>query len=194
MTKNQYNAISENLFSKLKNVNILHSPFIIAFSGVPGCGKTSLAKILEEKYKAVRINNDFIREIIRKRKLTNSEEKDEQLLQDYNHHLIENYPFKNKLIILDKSMDRRYKQFIKLFKSKNLRYFIIRLNIPDIRTALKLLGKREKITNQVKNSMERWFREYNDCCSNLKADIVFDFDSINLDKLFSEFNKELKKR
>jgi adenylate kinase family enzyme len=191
MDKKQYNKISETLFSKLKNTNIYHSPFIITFSGVPGCGKSSLAKLLEQKYRAVRINNDFIREIIRKRKLTNSEEDVEQLLQDYNYHLIENYPFKNKLIILDKSMDRRYNQFIGLFKSENLEYFVIRLDTPNIEMALKMLGKREEITKQVKNSMKRWFREYHRCCDNLKADITFDVNNIDLNKLFNKLDERL---
>ena len=84
MEEKIYNKISENLFSKLKNTNIYHSPFIITFSGVPGCGKSSLAKIIEDKYNAVRINNDLIRDIITEEKLTNSGEDTEILLQNYN--------------------------------------------------------------------------------------------------------------
>lgn len=191
MEEKIYNKISENLFSKLKNTNIYHSPFIITFSGVPGCGKSSLAKIIEDKYNAVRINNDLIRDIITEEKLTNSGEDTEILLQNYNSYLIENYPFKNKLIILDKSMDRQYSRFIGLFELKKLDYFIIRLNTPSIKIALNRLGEREKITPQIENSMKGWFREYNNCCDNLKADITFEAGDVDLNKLFNRLDKRL---
>lgn len=193
MNKEKYNKISERLFPKLKNINRINPPFIITFSGVPGCGKTSLAKILEKRYNGVRINNDYIRRIIDKEKLTTTSKEMEDFLQNYNEYLIKNYPFKNKLIILDKSMDRMYNRFIEVFKSKNLEYFVIRLDILNIERALKMLGKREKITKQVRNSMKQWFREYHDCCDNVKADITFDVHNIDLNKLFNEFDKRLKK-
>lgn len=194
MNKEKYNKISENLFPNLKNINRINLPFIIIFSGVPGCGKTSLAKILEKRYRGVRINNDYIRGIIDKEKLTTTPEEAEELLQDYNEYLIKNYPSKNKLIILDKSVDRRYKRFIELFKFKSWEYFVIRLDVPDIVMALKMLGKREKITKQVRNSMKQWFREYHDCCNNVKADIIFDVNNIDLNKLFNKLDKRLIKK
>lgn len=194
MNKEKYNKISENLFPNLKNINRINLPFIIIFSGVPGCGKTSLAKILEKRYRGVRINNDYIRGIIDKEKLTTTSEEAEELLQDYNEYLIKNYPSKNKLIILDKSVDRRYKRFIELFKFKSWEYFVIRLDVPDIVIALKMLGKREKITKQVRNSMKQWFREYHDCCNNVKADIIFDVNNIDLNKLFNKLDKRLIKK
>jgi hypothetical protein len=88
-------------------------------------------------------------------------------------------------------MDRRYNQFIGLFKSENLEYFVIRLDTPNIEMALKMLGKREEITKQVKNSMKRWFREYHRCCDNLKADITFDVNNIDLNKLFNKLDERL---
>ena len=91
-------------------------------------------------------------------------------------------------------MDRRYKRFIELFKFKSWEYFVIRLDVPDIVIALKMLGKREKITKQVRNSMKQWFREYHDCCNNVKADIIFDVNNIDLNKLFNKLDKRLIKK
>ena len=59
-----FEKINKRFFPKLKNTNTNNLPFIIAFSGVPGSGKTTISKILEKKYKGVRIDNDELRDII----------------------------------------------------------------------------------------------------------------------------------
>ncbi len=51
----------------LKNKNISNNKkAVICFSGIPGAGKTYIAKILEKRYKGVRIRSDDIREIVKK--------------------------------------------------------------------------------------------------------------------------------
>ena len=155
LTKKAVKTINDKLFPTLKNKDYSFQQFIITFSGVPGTGKTNIAKNLEEKYKAVRINNDYIREIIRNEKLAEFELETEQLLQEYNFDLTTKIPFQNKRIILDKSMDRRYEWFLGVCESNNLKYFLIRLNVNSPREALKMLSKREKITQVEISSMER---------------------------------------
>lgn len=37
---------------------VMHNPKLILFCGLPGSGKTTLAKNLEREYKAIRLNTD----------------------------------------------------------------------------------------------------------------------------------------
>lgn len=192
LTKEICEKIDKGLFPTLKNINIPHKQHIITFCGVPGAGKTTLSKQLEEKYHMVRIGNDSIRKIISSLNLITSPEEAELLFQEYNFYLISHLPFKNKRIILDKSMDRQYKPFFETCKSNNLKYFIIRLNVSDPICALKRLSKREKIIEQTKVSMKRWFKEYNDCAKNLKADVTLNAENPNLDELYRKLDNILR--
>lgn len=185
ITKELSKKIDSKLLPTLKNRSTSHNRFIITFSGVPGTGKTTIAKILEKRYSAVKINNDAIRKIIVENHLTTSEEETEQLLQEYNFNLISKIPFRNKRLILDKSMDRRYKWFLGICTRCNLNYFLIRLTIPDESKALAMLSKREEITNTERTSMKRWFKEYLQCTNDLNANITLDAINPDMNKLFN---------
>jgi len=58
---------SDRFFSEyvqtLKNLDVENHPLIISFSATPGMGKTTLAKILEEKFQAIRISSDDVRKL-----------------------------------------------------------------------------------------------------------------------------------
>lgn len=191
LNKKIFEKINNKLSPTLHNLDYAYKPFIIAFSGVPGSGKSGIAKKLEQKYNAVRINNDFIRDIIKKEKLTKSKEDTQKLSQEYNFYLITNLPFKNKRIILEKSLDRNYKWFLNVCKFNGLKYFIIRINVPGIKIALQLLGKRERIKDREKNSMKRWFREYKSCIKHLKADVTLNTLNPDLNKLYKRLDRAL---
>lgn len=161
---------------QLKHVNIKNKRLIICFSGVPCSGKTYIAKILEKKCKAIRINTDSIRSIIRKivknySKLSDENYK-EKILNNYLVNLLENYPFKNKLIILDKGIDRDYNKIFKIAKKHNFKVFIIR-----IKSALKIINQRVRIKckwpdKNFINNINRWKKEFNDFNKKVKADIT----------------------
>ncbi len=193
LTEELFQVINSYLFPELKNKNISHPQFIITFSGVPGTGKTSIAKKLEERYRAVRINNDYIRQIITSQNLASSEENAEQLLQEYGFHLLPHLPLPNKRTVLDKSIDRRYRWFLDTCRNYGFKYFLIRLDISSADRALRMLGKRELITDREKNSMRRWIREYQDCVKNLEADIVLDAENPDLRGLFRRLDSVLVK-
>ncbi len=193
LTEELYQTINSYLFPRLKNKDIPHPQFIITFSGVPGTGKTSIAKKLEDRYRAVRINNDHVRKIITSQGLADSEEEAEQLLQEYGFQLLPHLPFPNKRTVLDKSMDRRYGWFLDVCHDYDLKYFLIRLNISGIDEALKMLGKREPIKDIERTSMKRWFREYQDCVRNLESDMTLNAENPDLRGLFRRLDSVLVK-
>ncbi len=191
--QNKFDEISKKLFPRLKYIKAQNQQLIIAFSGVPGSGKSELSRKLEEKYSAVRIGNDTIRDISNHSGISPlSEEKRENLLQDYNEYFIRNYPFKNKLLILDKSMDRQYKRFFPVFKELGLGFFIIRLTM-DKEGAIERIMKRKKgeDLDLVERSMERWQREFLDFGKNAHYDILTDGKNPDFEKVCEKIDKIL---
>lgn len=191
--QNKFDEISRRLFSRLKYIKNQNQQLIIAFSGVPGSGKSGLSRKLEEKYKAVRIGNDTIRDIISHSGIFPlSEGERENLLQDYNEYFIRNYPFKNKLLILDKSMDRQYKRFLPVFEELGLRFFIIRLTM-NKEGAIERIMKRKKgeDLDLVRRSMERWQREFLDFGKNTHYDILIDGENSDFEKVCEKIDEIL---
>lgn len=183
--QNRFDEISKKLFPRLKYIKTQNQQLIIAFSGVPGSGKSKLSRKLEEKYKAVRIGNDTIRDIINHSKIFPLLEGErENLLQDYNEYFARNYSFRNKLLILDKSMDRQYKRFFPVFKELGLEFFIIRLTM-DKEEAIERIMKRKKgeDLDLVKRNMKRWQTEFLDFGKNAHYDILIDGKNPDFEKV-----------
>lgn len=190
--QNKFDEISGRLFPRLKYIKTQNQQLIIAFSGVPGSGKSELSRKLEEKYRAVRIGNDTIRDIINHSGISPlSEEKRENLLQDYNEYLIRNYPFKNKLLILDKSMDRQYKRFFPVFEELGLGFFIIRLTMNKEGAIERIMKRKEEGFDLVKRSMERWQREFLDFGKNAHYDILIDGENPDFEKVCEKIDEIL---
>jgi len=191
--QNRFNEISKRLFPRLKHIKNQNQQLIIAFSGVPGSGKSELSRKLEEKYSAVRIRNDTIRDIIAHSGIFSIlKEERENLLEDYGEYLIRNYPFGNKLLILDRSMDRQYKRFFPIFEELRLKFFIIRLTM-DKKGAIERIMKRKKgeDLDLVKRSMERWQREFLDFGKNTHYDILINGENPDFEKVCEKIDKIL---
>ena len=156
--------------------NIQHKKLIICFSGIPCSGKTFIAKIIEGKYKAIRVNTDDIRKIIKGlgkkyQQLLDGKYK-EEILDKYLMDLLKNYSFKNKLIILDKSVDRDYNKILEIAKEHNFKLFIV-----TVKASMKKINQRIRIKckwpdmNFI-NNINRWKKEYNSFNEKIKADII----------------------
>lgn len=194
--QNRFEEISKRLFTDLKYTGIQNPQLIIMFSGIPGSGKSELAKKLEEKYEGVRVGNDSIRDIIyHSGAFSLSEQEGENLLQDYNEYFIRNYPFKNSLLILDKSMDRQYKRFFPIFEELGLRFFIIRLTM-DKKGAIERIMKRKEGEDfdLVKKSMERWQREFEDFGKNTHYDVLIDGENPDFEKVYEKLDSILTEK
>lgn len=189
--QNRFDEISGRLFSGLKYTKIQNSQLIIAFSGVPGSGKSELSKKLEERYRAVRIGNDSIREIIHNSEAFHFlEEESENLLQDYNEYLIRNYPFRNKLLVLDKSMDRQYKRFFPVFEELKLRFFVIRLTVGKGEAIRRIMDRKEgEDLDLVEKNMERWQSEFEDFGKNASYGVLIDGENPDFEKVYEELDK-----
>ena len=194
--------IIKHLFEKqkplLKHTEQPHKKIILAFSGIPCTGKTHIAKLIEEKYKGVRINSDDLRKIIRKlgkkKKILLDEVYKEEILKKYLYGLIENYPFKNKLVILDSGIDRKYEEVNSRAKKHGFELLVIRVegnkSIAE-KGIVKKLGKPDK--NFV-NNIDRWVKEYEEFGKTKKYDFLVKNDQetgLETEDLFNKLDKLL---
>lgn len=176
---------------QLKNLSKINKKLIISFVGIPGSGKTYLAKKLEKRYGGIRINSDDIRKIINN-KITREESERETILKEYILNLLKKSPFINKFVILDSSIAGKYEEIYKISESKKWKMFIIKMITPK-----NLIIKRIKIKDKERlekhpEDVDRWFKEYKEFNQKVNANFVFRKNS-NLKSLFLKLNGILLK-
>lgn len=131
MGNSKLDNILASYLSGLQSISIKHNKLAILFSGGPGSGKTTIAKVLERELAGVYINSD---DILRKVKLELTEQtklSNQQLLIRFGELLMDYLERKpNKLIILDAPIDRTYQLVSPALKKYGYNAFVIRLEYP----------------------------------------------------------------
>ena len=168
-----FEKIYEEHKKYLHNLNVKNGKMLICFAGIPGSGKTTIAKVLEERYKGVRINSHKVGQIIRKVKKV---EGDRELQNEYQCWILEKKPFENGLIILDSGIERKYEKTFEIAKSKKFKIFIIQLNISK-EEAMRRIAEREGVgAENYFTEFDRWEREFENFRAKFKADVVLDVE------------------
>jgi predicted kinase len=188
--KKYFDKIHKVHLKQLRNLNEKYDKLLICFSGVPGSGKTHIAKILEKRYKGVRLSSDDIRKIIDELGLI--EDYIEHLLHKYFYWLLSIYPYSNKLIILDKSIDRDYKKIFSLAKKEQYKIFVIRIKASS-KIIRARLAKQKRTGDGFNKKMRKWIDDYNEFGGKYKPDVVIDNNKkLNLKALYSKLDKIIK--
>jgi tRNA uridine 5-carbamoylmethylation protein Kti12 len=174
------NSIFEDVFKKhikkLKNIDIENDSLIIAFAGVPGSGKTSIAIELEKRLKGMRISSmdvQLLLEGLRKEKLYEGHILEKR---EYIYCLLEKIfrEYRNKLIILDKGIDRTYEE-VKDFCYKNyVKLLVIALDVGKDVVRERLILREGKLAIDYLNNLDRWFEDYQDFKNKGNYDFLFD--------------------
>lgn len=188
-------TLCESIFKRhsclLQNTRIPHKPLVVCFSGVPGMGKTHIAKILEEKFNAVRVSNDDIRSIINiiANKLTS-----QVLMQAYLMYFMLSYAAPNKFIVLDSSIDRRYRALLPYLYVKKIPYIIVRIEAPHEQVVACLTEREREGQGEYLNFLPSWYADYDAFGACYPATITIKNDKnapLVLDKLFALINQYL---
>lgn len=174
--------------NKLKNKKILSKKIIICLSGIPGSGKSTIAKILEEKYTGIRINNDWARKyFIRWKGGDSSESPDEvdSFVRDYLDYFLETYDFPNKFFILDNSIDRKYDRIKKFADKEGFRMFVIKLKVSRRIVQKRAFERKGGIDTWFVKNIDRWVKEYKQFNKKHKSDVIINTENeLNLKLLF----------
>lgn len=172
--------LCEELFAEhmkmLSHTEVAHPPLVVCFSATPGMGKTYIAKLVEEKYQAVRISTDAVRDLIRKSASTMPRE---ETLDEYLNYFLTHYKAPNHFFILDASIDRTYKRLFALWESKSVPFIVVRLEVPRQDVA-------ERLSASYLPYLDLWQKDYD--AFSYPATIVIKNgkqDSLDLQPLFS---------
>ncbi len=192
MNEQFFKEIYKKHIKKLENLLVPHEGLMICFSGIAGSGKTYIAKILEKKYKGVRIRNDDIREIVAEL----DENKDiDEATYGYFDWFFKNYSFRNKLIILDRGIDRGYGEVFPFFKKMGYKIFVIRLKVSEKAYERRIIKKLGGLDDNYLNRIEDWKRQYREFGERVRPDITIKNekdDELNLEPLFKKLDSLVK--
>jgi hypothetical protein len=189
MDEQFFGEIYKRHVKKLENLLVPHEKLMICFSGIAGSGKTYVAEILEKRYKGVRIRNDDIRGIVAS--LDKNKDIDEATY-GYFDWFFKNYPFKNKLIILDRGIDRGYKEVFPFFREKGYKIFVIRLKVSVEVYERRIRNKLGELDDNYLNRIDDWRRQYKEFGEAIKPDILIENErdnELNLEPLFKKLDK-----
>lgn len=180
-------------FNKLKNIGLDNPKVLICFSGIPGSGKTYLAKKIEEMYGGLRINNDEIRAIIKKivPQDDNFKEKSQNILENYVFSIISS-ELKNGLIILDSGIDRRYLKVKEVSDKLGYKIFIIKIEIEEVELKNRIGKRSVEDQEHFKTEYGRWKEEFMTFNKSVKANIIIKSGNLSDRKrLFLELDRFL---
>lgn len=148
--------------------DVPHPPAMLIFSAIPGSGKTTLAKRLVHDLQAQYINHDDMRDILRRRGIA----PEGIFMPPISRIVINNMVNdKNKFVVIDVSLDRRWDIFYAHVKELNALPIVIRLN-PPIEVIRKRLLERDGPDGTLVKQLDRFKREFDNCCEHVKADVT----------------------
>ncbi len=162
----------------LKDLNILNSArLVIGIAGVPGSGKTLLARQIASRYHAVRISNDEIRRIINRFDIVRfgyRPDEGQKVLIEYLPFLISSLSKEslNKFLVLDSGIERKYTLVKRWCKDNRFRLFVIQISLSRKQLMKNLYG-RKKPAERYLPDLPRYFREYAAFARRKVGDVVF---------------------
>jgi predicted kinase len=117
--------------------HVPHNPAVIMFCGIPGSGKTTLAQRLTRDLQAQYIQNDAARELARQNGIKNF--KPHEVSKALARTIYDEDA--NKLVVLDATIDRHWRDAIRFYRELGANAIIIRITI-DPPVALARIEKR----------------------------------------------------
>jgi predicted kinase len=187
-----YETVYQAHMDYLKHLDVAHKKLFLCFSAVPGTGKTTIAKVIEQRYKAVRIRTDTVRDIISTLSSyhsTLSAIEIEAIVHDYLFRFLQEYKGLNNFLILDASVDRRYKKLFPLLTQLAFPFFVTRI-----------IASREHIEKRIKlrdhasasyflENLDVWFKDFENFAHAYDVDIILNNDKdLDLRNLFEKLD------
>lgn len=160
-------------------------------------GKSTITKELEEKYSAVVINSDQIRNLVKKNALNIDSSKVSQKSTDseYFYFLMSNLPRKNGMIILDMSIDRTYREFLPWASKNQLPVFIIQMGLSKDETMKRIIKRNHTKDKDILTHIDRCFEDYEKFYENVGIDFYLDNSKEpKLNKLFQAIDKKINRK
>jgi predicted kinase len=152
----------------LMHRGIPHKRVLLSFCGVPGSGKTTLAKKLTYDLRAQYLRHDDIRALIRQEGCDPAK-MNVGLISSIVSEIIMAHDA-NKFIIVDAGQDRQWERFFQHAKQWNAKPIIIRLNVPEEIVRARLI-EREGMEGGHVAQLGTFIDQFENCKKLVKADI-----------------------
>lgn len=177
---------------RLKYVNETGRKLLITFAGVPGSGKTVIAKRLEKELKGIRINSISVE----KAYVALGNERDIPTKRAYIYWLMDKIvkEFKNKTIILDKGIERTYEEIFKWVEENNYEIFVIGLNCSRDTLEKRIKQREGDNAKYYLAEMDRWVREYKKYRKLNISDIEINTEEGNINEWVKEILKGIAEK
>lgn len=151
-------------FDKFRDGKVL-----ITFSAIPGAGKTTIAKQLQARYNLARINKDELHDIM----VTMSEAHNEELLKAAVQKLTQMLSEKEKVILNDASVDRKYDEVEAWADKTGYKVFLIQIEVPIDVLIHRIKERNKENAADYLKEMDRWVSEHEQFIQNHKCDFIF---------------------
>lgn len=173
----------------LHNLEVPHAKLIVCFSAIAGSGKTTLAKAIEQRYRAVRISNDHIRRAIDQLDIAKDPAEQQRLLEQYLLRLFDYLQTQpNGLILLDSSIDRKYAEVKQHTEPLGYALLVIRIELPRSELERRIRERDKSKTNPEAylHEFDRWIADNERFASLVKPDLtLISEQTLDFDNVFS---------
>lgn len=168
----------------IKYKNYPNTNLLILFSGIPGSGKSYIAKLIEGKFKGLLLESHNVWDKAIQPLYEHSfnlEDRNKVLNFYIKQKLTDFAELKNGLIILDRSMDRHFSVIGNWAKDNSYPIFLISLDTP--RTIIeKRIQSRSKSKNNPEdylNMLDKWTNDWKKFNAEHSADVTIHSDNFD---------------
>jgi predicted kinase len=179
-----FEEIEDKLKEEVQNLDQTHPKLMILFSGIPGSGKSFYAKAAEEEFRGVRISSERVRILLQehiKPKYHYSTDWQEDFVANFLRYFIEKNCQINGLVILDKSIDRKFQETTSWAKNRGWKWLTIQIEASPEKLVERLKQKETYPKSEhlldpkgYLENLPRWEKDHQNFISQNKTDLTID--------------------
>ncbi len=175
--------LAKKYYASLPNRNLRCQKCIVLFSGVPGSGKSHIARSIERERGAIRISNDDIRDLIVAENPNITIAERERIKLDVATallRLLETSP--NGLVVFDASCDRPggYEFYRDWADQHGYRVVLLRMDVPRATIEQRIHQRGDtgyRKAGQSLANLDVWWKEWEAFCKRQKPDLIVTSDT-----------------
>lgn len=142
---------------------------LITFSAIPGAGKSTISKQLQDKFNIARINKDDLHDIM----VTMGEAHNEELLKAAVARLSKMLADKGKVILFDSSIDRKYDELSEWTSKNGYELFVVEIEVSREVLERRIIERNKEGADDYLKEMDRWENEHRNFVESHKCDFVY---------------------